>query len=151
MKYDHSDQHTLLMRFFSLISGITGKDYAAHSFSRETGEYIRQPRAGSESREPVPLSDRLASELFARLLLELPDHRRDLMAAYRENDLDLLARRTHKLLGAVMYCDLPELAAALQTLRLTRGENNAEELRLAYGRTISTIDHLLQKSGYRPG
>jgi HPt (histidine-containing phosphotransfer) domain-containing protein len=94
------------------------------------------------------LSDKLASELFARLLLELPEHRRDLQSAYRDGNNDQLARATHKLLGAVVYCDLPELASALRELKQTIGSGDAGLTGPAFGKTLRLIDDLLACSGY---
>jgi HPt (histidine-containing phosphotransfer) domain-containing protein len=94
------------------------------------------------------LSDKLASELFARLLLELPEHRRDLQSAYRGGNDQYLERCAHKLLGAVVYCDLPELAAALRELKQTTAAEDAAQATPAFRRVIQLIDALLACSGY---
>ena len=152
----HQDRHdainrTLLERFFEILSRITGKHYSTPSYSPDSDTLMNRHHTGTDAAEPVRLSDRLASELFARLLLELPDHRQVLMTAYRENDSERLASSTHKLLGAVMYCDLPELAEALQQLRQAYGSDDSERLRLSHGKAIRAIDELLEKSGYTGG
>jgi len=97
---------------------------------------------------PASLSDRLASELFARLLLELPEHRRDLESAYRDSSYEQLERSAHKLLGAVVYCDLPELASALRELKQTIKSGDDELTGPAFGKTLRLIDGLLACSGY---
>jgi HPt (histidine-containing phosphotransfer) domain-containing protein len=97
---------------------------------------------------PARLSDKLASELFARLLLELPEQRRDLVSAYRDDNLEQLARSAHKLLGAVVYCELPELAAALRELGQTLRSGEAGQTGPAFGNAIRLIDELLAYSGY---
>ena len=97
------------------------------------------------------LSDKLASELFARLLLELPEHRRDLQSAYRGGNNQYLERCAHKLLGAVVYCDLPELAAALRELKQTTAAEDAAQATPAFRRVMQLIDDLLACSGYPPG
>lgn len=140
--------HTLLERFFGILSRITGKHYSTPSHSPVNDSQMNRQHAETGAAEPVRLSDRLASELFARLLLELPDHRQTLMTAYRENDSERLASSTHKLLGAVMYCDLPDLAEALQELRQAYGSNDSEQLRLSHGKAVRAIDELLERSGY---
>jgi HPt (histidine-containing phosphotransfer) domain-containing protein len=94
------------------------------------------------------LSGKLASELFARLLLELPEHRRDLQSAYRDGNNEQLERSAHKLLGAVVYCELPELASALRELKQTIGSGGAGLTGPALGKTIRLIDDLLDCSGY---
>jgi HPt (histidine-containing phosphotransfer) domain-containing protein len=97
---------------------------------------------------PADLSDRLASELFARLLLELPEHRHDLQSAYRDGNNEQLERSAHKLLGAVVYCELPELARALRELKQAARAGNAGLAGPAFGNTIRLIDELLACSGY---
>jgi HPt (histidine-containing phosphotransfer) domain-containing protein len=97
---------------------------------------------------PSGLSGKLASELFARLLLELPDHRRDLQSAYRDGNGEQMERASHKLLGAVVYCDLPELAAALRELKQTTASGDAAQTGPAFGKVIRLIDELLDCSGY---
>jgi HPt (histidine-containing phosphotransfer) domain-containing protein len=98
---------------------------------------------------PTRLSGKLASELLARLLLELPEQRRDLLSAYRDDNLEQLARSTHKLLGAVVYCELPDLAAALRKLGQTLRSGEAGQTGPAFGKVIRLIDELLAYSGYR--
>jgi HPt (histidine-containing phosphotransfer) domain-containing protein len=110
---------------------------------------VQDGDAGFTGMVPASLSDKLASELFARLLLELPEHRRDLLSAYQDGDNEQLARATHKLLGAVVYCDLPELAATLRELKRTTNSVDAGQTAAPFARTIRLIDDLLSCSGYR--
>jgi HPt (histidine-containing phosphotransfer) domain-containing protein len=109
---------------------------------------VQDGDAGFAGTVPVGLSNKLACELFARLLLELPEHRRDLQSAYRDGNNDQLARATHKLLGAVVYCDLPELAATLRELKQTTNSVDAGQTAAPFARTIRLIDDLLSCSGY---
>ena len=95
------------------------------------------------------LSYRLASELFALLLLELPVHRRELQSASRDGDPQRLARAAHKLLGAVVYCDLPELADALRELKRMAEFRNTAQAEPALNKVFQLIDELLASSGYR--
>jgi Hpt domain len=111
-------------------------------------ESVRDGDTGFARTLPSGLSGRLASELFARLLLELPEHRRDLQAAYRDGDSEQLAGAAHKLLGAVVYCDLPQLTEALRELKRTIVSPDAGQKEPAYLRTIRLIDDLLARSGY---
>lgn len=97
---------------------------------------------------PAGLSGKLASELFARLLLELPEHRHDLQLAYRDGSDEQLERSAHKLLGAVVYCELPELASALRELKQTIKSGDDELTGPAFGKTLRLIDDLLACSGY---
>jgi HPt (histidine-containing phosphotransfer) domain-containing protein len=92
--------------------------------------------------------DSLASELFARLLLELPDHRRELLLAYQDGDDARLARAAHKLLGGVVYCELAELAAALRDLKQALGAGDTGHTSAALNKVIRIIDELLTCSGY---
>jgi HPt (histidine-containing phosphotransfer) domain-containing protein len=90
-----------------------------------------------------------ASELFARLLLELPAHRRELHSALRTGDQERLARAAHKLLGAVVYCNLPELAEALRELKRMTESGDATRTGPALDKVLRQIDELLACSGYR--
>jgi HPt (histidine-containing phosphotransfer) domain-containing protein len=101
--------------------------------------------------DAAELSGRLSSELFARLLLELPEHRRDLQSACQDGNGEQLERAAHKLLGAVVYCDLPELAAALRELKQTTGSRDSGQEGSAFGKVIRLIDELLDCSGYSSG
>ena len=109
----------------------------------------RDDATGLAESTTAGLSDKLGSELFARLLLELPEHRRDLQSAYQDGDREQLARAAHKLLGAVVYCELPELADALRELKGMTGSPDAGRTEPAYLETIRLIDDLLACSGYR--
>ncbi len=111
-------------------------------------EIVQDGGTGFAGTAPAGLSDKLASELFARLLLELPEHRRDLQSAYRDGNNEQLDRFAHKLLGAVVYCKLPELASALRELKQTTGSGNTGLTGPAFGKTIRLIDDLLACSGY---
>jgi len=105
----------------------------------------RNTRAAARSR----LSSMLASELFARLLLELPGHRRELQSAARDGNTERLDRAAHKLLGAVLYCDLPELADALRETKRRCASRNGEQAETAAALPIRLIDELLTRSGFR--
>jgi HPt (histidine-containing phosphotransfer) domain-containing protein len=101
------------------------------------------------SADPSRLTSRLASELFARLLLELPGHRHELQSAGRDGDTERLVRAAHKLLGAVVYCALPELAEALRELKRMSGPENTAQTAGALNKVVQLIDELLACSGYR--
>ena len=92
--------------------------------------------------------DTLASELFARLLLELPGHRREMQSAYRKGDDEQLARATHKLLGGVVYCELADLATALRELKQALSAGDTAQTGAAMSKTLRIIDDLLACSGY---
>jgi len=109
---------------------------------------VQDGDAGFAGTVPVGLSNKLACELFARLLLELPEHRRDLQSAYRDGSHEQLERSAHKLLGAVVYCELPELASALRELKQTIKSGDDELTGPAFGKTLRLIDDLLACSGY---
>jgi len=112
-------------------------------------EIVQDGDTGFAGTSLAGLSDKLASELFARLLLELPEHRRDIQSAYRGGNNEYLERCAHKLLGAVVYCELPELAAALRELKQTTAAGDAAQAETAFGKVMRLIDDLLDCSGYR--
>lgn len=115
-----------------------------------TGTHVvRDGDTGAEIANVSHLSSRLASELFALLLLELPGHRRELQSASRDGDPERLARAAHKLLGAVVYCDLPELTDALRELKQMSRLENTAQAEPALNKVFQRIDELLTCSGYR--
>jgi HPt (histidine-containing phosphotransfer) domain-containing protein len=95
------------------------------------------------------LPDRFASQLFASLLLELPEHRQAITAAWLANDHPLLAASAHRLAGAVAYCDLPQLSAALAGLERALREGDDATLQQAYNLASRELDALLENSGQR--
>jgi len=93
--------------------------------------------------------DTLGTVIFARLLLELPQHRQTLESATQANDHEQLALWSHKLAGAVAYCNLPELSAALDELRQMLDMNNTEQTRHACHMVNRCITALIESSGAR--
>jgi HPt (histidine-containing phosphotransfer) domain-containing protein len=136
------------------------KPYAAGCGPHDENRHVTQSSASAQAAivqdgdtgfagtVPADLSGKLASELFARLLLELPEHRRDLQSAYLYRNHEQLERSAHKLLGAVAYCELPELASALRELKQSVGTGDAGQTGPILVKTIRLIDDLLTCSGY---
>jgi HPt (histidine-containing phosphotransfer) domain-containing protein len=141
-------RHALLKPIAALRKLLVGYRDGARSGTSGDADIIRDGGSRMAFTAPARLSDKLASELFARLLLELPEQRRDLLSAYRDDNLEQLARSTHKLLGAVVYCELPDLAAALRELAQTLRSGEAGQTGPAFGNAIRLIDELLAYSGY---
>ena len=92
-------------------------------------------------------TDRFSSQLFASLLLELPQHRRAFTSAWLASDWQTLADCSHRLAGAVAYCDLPELGEALAGLENAIRAGDELLLQQTYNRASREIDDLLAKSG----
>jgi HPt (histidine-containing phosphotransfer) domain-containing protein len=90
-----------------------------------------------------------SSELFAELLLELPMHRRRLSHACENGDIDTLRNAVHQLLGAVAYCDTPELEEALRELHLAIRTGKQGTIDIYHERAINALDSTLRFSGYR--
>lgn len=95
------------------------------------------------------VSDRFASQLYANLLKELPLHRQAFTAAWLADDRQTLADCTHRLAGAVAYCNLPELGAALDDLESAIRRDDEQVLPRTYNRASREIDELLESSGLR--
>ena len=108
----------------------------------------RGRESGSRMTQPERTRSGMASELFARLLLELPEHRRELQSAGRDGDSGRLTRAAHKLLGAVVYCNLPELADALRKLKGMAESGHTAQTKAALNMVLRLIDELLTSSGY---
>jgi HPt (histidine-containing phosphotransfer) domain-containing protein len=102
----------------------------------------------AESAEPH--RETLGSIILAQLLLELPEHHRDCSTAWQANDLEQLGRCIHKLSGAVAYCDLPDLSAALAGLRQALQSTDREQLREAFDAASRSMMDLMETTGTDP-
>jgi hypothetical protein len=118
---------------------------------------VNRPLAAVREAPPLPEDDRLmkgrrqsfSGELFAELLIELPMHRRRLAHACESGNIDTLGKAVHQLLGAVVYCDAPELEEALRELRLAIKTGEQHTIGIYQERAINAIDSTLRVSGYR--
>jgi len=102
--------------------------------------------------DDLEINERLSSfpgEMFAQLLIELPDHRSTIADAWQAGDLERLGNSIHQLLGGAAYCDAPELTAGLRELRLALKTGDPETIEFYYQRAIDVIDTTLRYSGYR--
>ena len=102
--------------------------------------------------DDLEIDERLSSfpgEMFAQLLIELPDHRSTIADAYKAGDLERLGNSVHKLLGGAAYCDAPELTAGLRELRLALKTGDPQTTEFYFQRAIDVIDTTLRYSGYR--
>ena len=133
LKAIRADLHSLLQRFTS--AGTQATPPAPH-LPEDDLELDEQLRS-------------FPSEMFAHLLIELPDHRNSIADAYQAEDLPRLRSSVHLLLGGAAYCDAPELTTSLRELRLALKSEDPETIRFYYLRAIDVIDATLRYSGYR--
>jgi hypothetical protein len=63
--------------------------------------------------------------------------------------MDTLRKAVHQLLGAVAYCDAPELEEALRELRLAIKAGRQGAIKVYHEQLINVIDSTLRSSGYR--
>ena len=108
------------------------------------------PPAEPAAESAEPCTETLGSIILAQLLLELPEHHRDCVAAWQANDLEQLGRCIHKLSGAVAYCDLPDLSASLAGLRQALQSTDKEHLREAFAATSRSMTELMETTGTDP-
>lgn len=94
-------------------------------------------------------SSSFSGEVFAELLIELPMHRRCIAAAHETGDMDALRNAVHQLLGAVAYCDAPELEEALRELQQALKTGEQHNIDICHERAINVLDSTLVYSGYR--
>jgi HPt (histidine-containing phosphotransfer) domain-containing protein len=107
------------------------------------------PELPKDSQVPRGRRHSFSGEIFAELLTELPVHRRQISRAWEAGDLDTLRSTVHKLLGAVSYCDAPELEDALRELRLALKTEEQHTIEIYHERAINVINSTLRYSGYR--
>jgi len=104
----------------------------------------------TEDNELLPNSVRhsFSSELFAELLIELPEHRQKISQAYETGNLHDLRNNVHQLLGAIVYCDAPELETALRSLHRALATTDQDRIDASYLRAFNTINSTLSYSGF---
>jgi HPt (histidine-containing phosphotransfer) domain-containing protein len=86
--------------------------------------------------------------MFAELLMELPGYQGKISQAYQAGDRQGLMDHVHQLLGAVAYCDEPELETALRTLHRVLMTEDTDNIDTCYTRAFSAINSTLTYSGY---
>ena len=96
---------------------------------------------------PGRIRQSFACEMFAELLIELPDYQEKFSQAWRVGDRQGLRNHVHRLLGAVAYCDAPELESALRTLHSSLATDDTDRIDSAYVQARSAIDNALAYSG----
>lgn len=94
------------------------------------------------------LDREFAREMYVGLLLELPEHRARLTAAYESGDLDEFDRQLHRLRGVAVYCEVPELCDSLQRMRTALGTGEKEEISSRYARMLDVIECTLRYDRY---
>jgi HPt (histidine-containing phosphotransfer) domain-containing protein len=107
------------------------------------------PKLPEDTRAPRGRRRSFSGEIFAELLTELPLHRSQILHAWEAADLDTLRGTVHKLLGAVAYCDAPELEEALRELRLALKTGDQHTIDVYHERALNVLDDTLRYSGYR--
>ena len=104
------------------------------------------PQLPKDTQAPRGRKQPFSSELFIELLTELPTHRRQILHAWEAGDLDTLRSAVHKLLGAVVYCNAPELEEALRELRLALKTEDQHTIDVYHERAINALDSTLRYS-----
>jgi HPt (histidine-containing phosphotransfer) domain-containing protein len=95
-----------------------------------------------------------SGEMFAELLIELPDFQKKISQAWQTGDRHSLRSHLHQLLGAVAYCDAPELEMALRKLHQAikaEAPDTTDSIEACYTHASSAINSTLRYSGYRGG
>jgi HPt (histidine-containing phosphotransfer) domain-containing protein len=105
-------------------------------------------RGHARGKRDLP-QETLGSVILARLLLELPQHRQHFLSAMQDRDYERLERCRHKLAGAVAYCELPQLSAALYELHQALKTDNAERIHHECSNAICCMTELMENSGIR--
>ena len=106
------------------------------------------PDLSTDAAAPGRARQSFANEMFAELLIELPDYQEKISQARRTGDRQGLRDHVHRLLGAVAYCDAPELESALRTLHSSLATDDTDCIDSAYVQARSAIDNTLRYSGY---
>ena len=97
-----------------------------------------------DTRKPGQRRQSFSDEIFAELLTELPVHRHQISGAWEAGDLDTLRAAIHKLLGAVSYCDAPELEEVLCELQRALKADDQHTISVYHERVLNVIDSTLR-------
>ena len=78
----------------------------------------------------------------------MPEFQQKISQAYEDSDLQGLRNNVHQLLGAIVYCDAPELEGALRALHHALATTNTNDIDACYTRAFNTISSTLAYSGF---
>jgi len=106
------------------------------------------PESSTDAVAPGRIRQSFANEMLAELLIELPDYQGEISQAYQTGDRQGLRDHVHRLLGAVAYCEAPELESALRTLHSSLATDETDRIDSAYVQARSAIDNVLRYSGH---
>lgn len=95
------------------------------------------------------LAREFSRELFAQLLLELPEYRKRMAQAHADGNYRSLRDSVHQILGAAAYCEADELESCLRELRLALKTEDPHTIDAHFMHTMDIIDTTLHASGYR--
>jgi len=147
----------------SLLQGLTGMlASSARQLLRDAPKPADRPAADTDNipglaNNALALDKRqqtFSSEMFAELLIELPDFQKKISQAWQTNDRHSLRSHLHQLLGAVAYCDAPELETALRKFHQaikTETPDTPDSIDACYTHAFNAINSTLQHSGYDGG
>lgn len=125
------------------LQGVFGNGGTAAQDRQATAKAQDTPAA-----DPAPVAaENHPGELFVRLLLELPAQRRLLVACWRNGDLERLQDCVHRLLGATVYCEAPELESALRELHRALQSRDRNRIARCQASALAMIDSTLQHCG----
>ncbi len=101
------------------------------------------PRKTDKNRD----SGAIGEEILGLLVTELPDHLNAITYHFNQQDYISLEHRVHKLLGAIVYCDLSALEQNLRNLRtvIQQRDNTAIAHHIDY--TTDSINAILESFG----
>ena len=132
------------------------REYIKYCFLTFTGLFKPTGNEYPEQDDPLPANDphfdeltrSFSTELYAKLVMELPDHREHINDAYRSGDFPRLRHRVHQLLGCAAYCNAPELVTGLRQLRLALKTGDHKLIDLYFTRAVNVIDCTIKSSAY---
>lgn len=107
------------------------------------------PELPAEDLHIDELAREFPHELFAQLLIELPDYRKRMAESFAAGDHRRLRDSVHQILGAAAYCEADELEQGLRQLRLALKTGNCSTIEHYFDRAMQAMDHTLHNSGYR--
>jgi two-component system sensor histidine kinase BarA len=96
------------------------------------------------SLEQAAGNEDLAKELFGMLLKELPDLRKMLTIAIRENDLQGCWDHAHRIYGSTAYCGVPALREAARQMETSVKAEDMKQIQENFSQLSREIERVIE-------
>lgn len=121
-------------------------DLLIHTIQKLTIKGDSKPANKTNSVKTKSLQKDFQAEMYTMLLDELPKFKQSMQKALSALDISALFETTHKLHGAVAYCNTPQLRSALALLEAATKSKDMDNLEKHVDTVYTEIDKLLYQA-----